>query len=61
MHVEVNRRKHQVTLRTDLGSEITMTWSAAANLASLLNEASRQAEPPAPHGRSYCPATERSR
>ena len=61
MHVEADRRKHQVILRSDSGAEITLSWAAAANLSSLLNEASRQAEPPAPRGKSYCPAVERSR
>lgn len=61
MRVEADSTRNQVTLHSDAGSEITMTWSAAADLASLLNEASRQAEPPARPGRSYCPAVERSR
>lgn len=61
MHVEADSTKHQVTIHSDAGSQITLTWSAAADLASLLNEASRQAEPPAPRGKSYCPAVERSR
>lgn len=61
MRVEADSTRNQVTLHSDAGSEITMTWSAAADLASLLNEASRQAEPPAPKGKTYSPATERAR
>lgn len=61
MLVEADSRKHQVVLRSDSGSVITLSWAAAANLSSLLNEASRQAEPPTRPGRSYCPAVERSR
>lgn len=61
MTVIADTNTHQVMIRTDSGSEITLSWAAAANLGSLLNEASRQAEPPARPGRSYCPAVERSR
>jgi hypothetical protein len=59
--VTADPKRHEVTITGDLGSEITMTWSAAANLASLLNEASRKAEPPVRPGRTYRPATERAR
>ncbi|CAI4032323.1 hypothetical protein DNFV4_02753 [Nitrospira tepida] len=57
--VSVDHERHEVLLTGSGGSEIRLTWVAAANLASLLNEASRQAEPPAPAGRTYQPACER--
>lgn len=61
MTITADTKTHQVMIRTDSGSEIRLTWAAAANLGSILNEASRQAEPPALPGRTYCPAVERSR
>ncbi len=61
MTVTPDTKKHEVVLVTDSGGKIRLSWAAAANLSSLLNEASRQAEPPAPRGKSYCPAVERSR
>lgn len=61
MTITADTNTHQVMIRTDSGSEIILSWAAAANLGSLLNEASRQAEPPAPQGRTYRPAVEQER
>ncbi len=61
MTVTPDTKKHEVVLVTDSGGKIRLSWAAAANLGSLLNEASRQAEPPARPGRTYSPAVERSR
>jgi hypothetical protein len=61
MNVQADPLLNLVTIRGDRGTEITMNWAAAAYLSTLLNEASRQAEPPAFPGRSYCPSVERDR
>ncbi|MBI4001587.1 MAG: hypothetical protein HY348_07370 [Nitrospira defluvii] len=61
MRIEADRTRNQVIIITKLGSVITLSWAAAANLSSLLNQASRQAEPPARPGKSYCPSVERDR
>lgn len=61
MRVEADRTKHQVTLHSDFGSRIVLTWSAALLLGTLLREASVAAEPPARPGRTYTPTTERDR
>lgn len=58
IHVDVaiDVQAYEVVLR--FGNDATvyrLGWAQAANLASLLNEASKQAEPPAPPGRTYCP------
>lgn len=61
MRIDADRIKNQVILTSEAGTQIILSWAGAANLASLLNEASRQAEPPAPQGKTYRPAVERSR
>ncbi len=61
MRIEADRTRNQVILTSEAGTQIALSWAAAANLSTLLNEASRQAEPPARPGRTYRPATERSR
>ena len=61
MIVKADPTTHLVTIHGDRGTKIVLTWAGAANLSSLLNEASRQAEPPAFPGRSYCPSVERDR
>jgi hypothetical protein len=61
MIVEANKATHQVVLKTDRGSEIVLNWSSALLLGCMLKEASVQAEPPAPAGRSYSPSVERER
>jgi hypothetical protein len=62
MRVEADRTKHQVILRGDRGTEITLSWSGALLLGTMLRQASVQAEPSAPRpGRTYCPSTERER
>ncbi len=61
MHVITDQTRNEVILRGSNGSEIRLTWAAAANLGSLLNQASREAEPPARPGRRYEPVTERER
>jgi hypothetical protein len=60
MNVTAAPKDNLVTIRGDRGTEITMNWAAAAHLSTLLNEASRQAEPSFP-GKSYCPSVERDR
>ena len=60
IQVTVDPERHEVRLiGADGRYEARLTWAGAANLASLLNEASKQAEPPAPAGRTYQPACER--
>lgn len=59
LRIMVDHEAHEVVLTGSRGSEIRLTWAAAALLSTLLNEASRQAEPEAPAGKTYCPATER--
>jgi hypothetical protein len=61
MIVEANKATNQVILRGDRGTEITLSWSAALLLGTLLREASIEVEPPALPGKSYVPATERAR
>jgi hypothetical protein len=61
MIVEANQTHNQVTIRGDHGTEITLSWAAAANLSTLLREKSHEAEPAALPGRSYCPSVERDR
>lgn len=61
MKVEADRRKHQVTIRGDRGTEITLTWASASLLGSLLKEASLEAAPPTMPGKVYAPAIERDR
>ena len=61
MIVEVDRTTHQVTIHSDSGSQITLTWSGALLLGTQLREASVLAEPPARPGKSYIPSTERDR
>ena len=39
--------------------EVRLGWAQAAALATLLNQASQQAEPPAPLGRLYVTQVER--
>jgi len=59
MRVEADRTKHQVTLHSESGTEITLSWSSALLLGTLLREASVAAEPPARPGKSYRPISER--
>ena len=59
MIVEADRTKHQVTIRGDRGTEITLSWSAALLLGTLLREASVEAEPATPSGRTYAPTAGR--
>lgn len=61
MTVLTDTQKHQVTIHGDHGTEITLTWSGALVLGTLLREASIQAEPTALPGRTYAPAIERDR
>jgi hypothetical protein len=61
MIVEANKATHQVILRGERGSEITLSWSSALLLGCLLKEASVQAEPASPAGRTYEPSVERAR
>ncbi|WP_447603033.1 hypothetical protein [Nitrospira sp. Nam80] len=62
MVVRTNHESRHVTISGRDGSgwyEVTLTWSQAANLASLLNQASREIEPVLNFGRVYRPAIER--
>ncbi len=60
MIVETDRTKHQVIIRGER-FQVSLTWAQAANLGSLLNQASHAAEPPALPGRAYSPSVERDR
>ena len=57
--VMVAPEAHEVVLTGSRGSEIRLTWTAAALLSTLLNEASKQAEPPARPGKTYQPTVGR--
>jgi hypothetical protein len=62
MQIRTNYEGKRVVLSGSDGTgryEIHLTWSQAANLATALNEASGEIEPPPPPGRTYCPAVER--
>jgi hypothetical protein len=61
MIVEADKATNQVTIKTDRGGQIVLTWAAAANLSTLLSQKSHEAEPAALPGRSYCPSVERDR
>jgi hypothetical protein len=61
MIVEANKVTNQVTIKTDRGGQITLTWAAAANLSTLLSQKSHEAEPAPARGKSYVPAMERTR
>ncbi len=61
MRVHADRKNNEVTIDGDNGSRITMTWSGALLLGTLLREASVEAEPPALSGRSYSLSVERDR
>ncbi len=61
MIVEADPTTHLVTIHGDLGTEIVLTWAAAANLSTLLSEKSQEAEPTPRPGKSYSPAVERDR
>jgi hypothetical protein len=58
MLVTTDRERGHVVL-SGSGYEIRLSWSQAALLSTLLNEKSREIEPPPPPGRIYCPAIER--
>jgi hypothetical protein len=58
MLVTTDRERQRVVLSGN-GYEICLTWSQAALLATMLNEKSREVEPPPPPGRTYRPVTER--
>ncbi len=59
MIVTTDKTSHQVTIHSDAGSEITMSWAAALNLGSLLIKKAEEAEPPARPGKTYEPTPER--
>jgi hypothetical protein len=61
MTVTTDSEKHLVIIRSDLGTEITLSWASALNLGSLLIEKAEQAEPAPARGKRYQPATERAR
>lgn len=58
MQVDIDRVAQHAVLRGE-AFEVRLTWSQAANLATILNEASREIEPVLNFGKTYCPATER--
>lgn len=60
MLVRTNSETNHVVLSGE-GYEITLTWTQALNLGSLLVQKAEEAEPVPRSGRSYCPATERDR
>lgn len=60
MVVTINRERNRVVLSGNR-YEICLTWTQAALLATMLNERSREIEPPPPPGRVYRPAIERDR
>lgn len=59
MQVFTDPSRNEVIIRGEAGNEIRLSWAAAANLSTILNEASRQAEPAARPGKIYEPVTER--
>lgn len=59
MIVTTDKTSHQVTIHSDAGSEITMSWAAALNLGSLLIKKAEEVEPPPLPGKTYRPAVER--
>jgi hypothetical protein len=61
MIVTADRVRNLVTIHSDAGSRIILTWSGALLLGTQLREASVEAEPPARPGKSYVPSTERAR
>lgn len=60
IRVTVDSETHEVLLiGADGRYEARLTWASAANLGSLLNAASREAEPPARPGKTYQPTVGR--
>jgi hypothetical protein len=59
MIVIADRLRNLVTIHGDRGTEITLTWSAALVLATLLREASVTAEPAPAPGKCYSPTSGR--
>jgi hypothetical protein len=56
MVVTVDLDRHEVILiGADGCYEARLSWAAALNLGSLLQQKAMEAEPPAPAGKSYCP------
>lgn len=60
MIVSTDIKKNHVILRGER-FQVSMTWSQALALGSLLVAHSRHVEPAARPGRTYSPATERDR
>ena len=59
LRITVDPEAGEVVLTGSRGSEIRLTWTAAALLSALLNQASHEAEPPAAPGRTYQPTVGR--
>jgi hypothetical protein len=59
MIVIADRLRNLVTIHGDRGTEITLTWSAALVLGTLLREASVRAEPAPALGKCYSPTSGR--
>jgi hypothetical protein len=60
MTVTTDTIRNEVTIEGEAGSRITLSWSAALLLGTLLREASHEAEPQL-KGKTYAPTTERAR
>ena len=56
MTVTVDPEQNEVLMTTANGTTITLTWSAALLLGTLLREASVEAEPALVPGKRYSPA-----
>jgi hypothetical protein len=58
MDVKVDPANHRVLLNTDQGGQITLSWSGALLLGTLLREASLDAEPQ-PKGKTFSTSVSR--